>query len=156
MDVNFDYYNSIYYFNIMLLYYICMYYIIYDICIIIILMTLINYILYGWYMHGLSYLTLCDSTDCGPPGFSVRGISQARILEWVAISYSRWSSQPRDQTSISCIDRQIFYHCATWKNYIILYIICNYIPIYLNIRIKGDDTLQMLSILSGYTVINEQ
>ena len=36
-----------------------------------------------------SCLTLCDSTDCGPPGSSVRGISQARILEWVAIFSSR-------------------------------------------------------------------
>ena len=40
--------------------------------------------------------TLCDPTDCNPPGSSVRGILQARILEWVAISSSRGSSQPRD------------------------------------------------------------
>ena len=43
--------------------------------------------------------------DCSPPGFSVDGFSQARILEWVAISFSRGSSQPRDQTHISCIGR---------------------------------------------------
>ena len=42
--------------------------------------------------------TLCDPMDCGPPGSSVHGILQARILEWVAISFSRGSSQPRDQT----------------------------------------------------------
>ena len=36
--------------------------------------------------------TLCDPMDCSPPGFSVHGISQARILEWVAISFSRGSS----------------------------------------------------------------
>ena len=42
--------------------------------------------------------TLCDSRDCSPPGSSVHGILQARILEWVTISYSRGSSQPRDQT----------------------------------------------------------
>ena len=41
--------------------------------------------------------TLCDPVDCGPPGSSVHGILQARILEWVAISFSRGSSQPRDQ-----------------------------------------------------------
>ena len=41
--------------------------------------------------------------DCSPPGSSVHGISQARVLEWVAISFSRGSSQPRDQTCISCI-----------------------------------------------------
>ena len=40
--------------------------------------------------------------DCSPPGSSVHGILQARILEWVAISFSRGSSQPRDQTQISC------------------------------------------------------
>ena len=56
---------------------------------------------------------LCDPMDCSPPGFSVHEILQARILEWVAISYSMGSSQPRDRTlisSISCIGRQILYH----------------------------------------------
>ena len=40
--------------------------------------------------------TLCDPMDCSPPGSSVHGISQARIQEWVAISFSRGSSQPKD------------------------------------------------------------
>ena len=44
-----------------------------------------------------SYPPLCDPMDCGPPGSSVRGILQARILEWVAMPSSRGSSQPRDQ-----------------------------------------------------------
>jgi len=43
-------------------------------------------------------LTLCDSVDCSPPGSSVCGIFQARILEWVAMSSSRGSSQPKDRT----------------------------------------------------------
>ena len=63
-----------------------------------------------------SCLTLCDLMDCSPPGSSVHGISQARILEWVAISFSRGSSQPRDGTHVSCIsytDRQLLYHCTT-------------------------------------------
>ena len=47
----------------------------------------------------------CISVDCSPPGSSVHGISQARILEWVAISYSKGSSQPRDWTWLSCIGR---------------------------------------------------
>ena len=42
--------------------------------------------------------TLCKHMDCCPPGFSVHGISQARTLEWIAISFSKGSSQPRDQT----------------------------------------------------------
>ena len=47
--------------------------------------------------------TLCDPMDSSPPGFSVRGILQARILEWLAIPFSRGSSQPRDWTWVSCI-----------------------------------------------------
>ena len=54
----------------------------------------------------------CNTIDYGLPG-SVHGISQARRLEWVAISFSRGSSQPRDRTHVSCIGRQTFYHWAT-------------------------------------------
>ena len=50
----------------------------------------------------------CDPKDCSLPVSSVQGISQARILEWVAISFSRGSSQPRDQTCISCITGRFF------------------------------------------------
>ena len=59
-----------------------------------------------------------DPMNCSPAGFSVRGITQARTLEWVAISYSKGSSQPRDQTCVfcvSCIGRKILQHCATWE-----------------------------------------
>ena len=59
-----------------------------------------------------SCLTLWDSMDCSLPGLSVHGISQARILEWVAISSSRGSSQPRDQICVSCVsgtERWILY-----------------------------------------------
>ena len=47
--------------------------------------------------------TLCHPVDCSPPGFSLQGLLQARILEWVVISFSRGSSQPRDQTWVSHI-----------------------------------------------------
>ena len=47
-------------------------------------------------VHAQLCLTLCDPSDCSPPGSFVHGISQARVLEWVAISYSRGSSGPRD------------------------------------------------------------
>ena len=47
--------------------------------------------------------TLCDPMDCSPPGSSVHGILQARLLEWVAISFSRESSWPRDHTQISAL-----------------------------------------------------
>ena len=48
-----------------------------------------------------------------PPGSSVPGIFQARILEWVAISFSRKSSRPKDRTHVSCISRWILYCWAT-------------------------------------------
>ena len=57
--------------------------------------------------------TLCHPTDYSPPGSSVHGILQARILEWVCMSSWRGSSQPRDQTHVlyvSCIGRQVLYH----------------------------------------------
>ena len=53
--------------------------------------------------------------NCSPPGSSVHGISQARILEWVVMPSSRRSSQPKDQTCVSCIGRRILYHWATRK-----------------------------------------
>ena len=51
----------------------------------------------------LSCPTLCDPMDCRQPGFSIHGILQARMLEWVAMPFSRGSSQSRDQTQVSCI-----------------------------------------------------
>ena len=56
--------------------------------------------------------------DCSPPGSSVHGIFQVRILEWVAMAFSRGFSPPRDWTHVSCITcigRQILYHWATWE-----------------------------------------
>ena len=57
--------------------------------------------------------TLCHPMDCSLPGSSVNGISQARILEWGAIPFSRGSSQPRDWTLVSGTGRQILYCWAT-------------------------------------------
>ena len=57
--------------------------------------------------------TLCDPMDCHPPGSSVHEIFQARILEWVAISFSRGSSQPRDRTWVSCTAGKFFTDWAT-------------------------------------------
>ena len=53
--------------------------------------------------------TLCDPMDCSLPGSSVHGIFQARILEWVAISFSEGSSQPKDRTCVFCVGRWILY-----------------------------------------------
>ena len=57
--------------------------------------------------------TLCDPMDCSPPGSSVHGILQARILEWVACPFSKGSSQPRDRTCISRIAGRFFTIWAT-------------------------------------------
>ena len=71
----------------------------------------------SWFRHvrmHAKWLRLCptlfDPLDCSPPGFFVRGILQAGIIEWVAISFSRRSYQPRDQpsvSSVSCIGRRV-------------------------------------------------
>ena len=58
-------------------------------------------------------LTLCDSMDCSPPGSSVPGSLQVRILEWVAMPFSKGSSQPRNQTYLSYVSgigRSCLYH----------------------------------------------
>ena len=62
----------------------------------------------GLYEHANS-LTLCDSMDYSPPGSSVHRILQARILEQVAIPFSRASSRSRDQTQVSCTDKRLLY-----------------------------------------------
>uniref|UniRef100_A0A8B9YUL5 IKAROS family zinc finger 5 n=1 Tax=Bos mutus grunniens TaxID=30521 RepID=A0A8B9YUL5_BOSMU len=67
-----------------------------------------------WYPSLLKVLfaqscsTLCHPMDCGSPGSSVHGISQPRILEWVAIPFSRGIFQPRDQIQVSCIAGRFF------------------------------------------------
>ena len=60
--------------------------------------------------------TLHNPMDCSPPGSSVHGIPQARILQWVAIPFSRGSSRPRDQTQVSHIVGRFFTIWATGRN----------------------------------------
>ena len=73
-----------------------------------------------WWWRWFSYevmFNFCGSMDCSPPDSSVRGISQARILEWVAISSSTGSSWPRHQSHVSfnsCTGWRVLYHWATW------------------------------------------
>ena len=84
----------------------------------------------GWVAK--SRLTLCDPTDCSSPSTPVHGISQARILEWVAIPSSRGSSWSRNQICFSCIEDSLlhhkhFLHCRatreapSWHIYTLLY-----------------------------------
>ena len=62
-----------------------------------------------------SCLTLCDPMDCSLLGSSLHGISQARILKQVAISYSSGSSRSGDWTCVSCRGTWILYHCTSWE-----------------------------------------
>ena len=80
---------------------------------------------YSWYLRhwwcwelkerkvAQSCLTLCDPMDCSLPNSCVHGIFQAIVLEWIAISFSMVSSQPRDQTRVSCIVDRRFTVWAT-------------------------------------------
>ena len=58
---------------------------------------------------------LCNLMGCSPPGSSVHGISQARVVDWIVIYYSKGSSWPQDwtQESVSCTGKLILYHCAS-------------------------------------------
>ena len=69
----------------------------------------------------------CDPTDCSPPGSSVHGISQTGILEWVAISFFRGSSLPRDQVQVSCIAGRFFTNWATREVGCVCLVLCNFI-----------------------------
>ena len=69
-------------------------------------------LIYGGGLVAKSYLTLATPCTVAHPASSVHGISQARELEWAAISFSRGSSPPRDWTYISCIGRKFLYHWA--------------------------------------------
>ena len=61
------------------------------------------------------YPTLCGPMDCSLPGSSIHGISQAGMVEWIAISFSKGSSQPRNRTQVSCIAGKFFTDWATWE-----------------------------------------
>ena len=67
-----------------------------------------------------SCLILCDPMDCSPPGSSVHWISQARMLEWVAISYSRASSQLRDWTLISSVQFNVHMFSVLGNTHVLL------------------------------------
>ena len=81
-----------------------------------------------------SCLTLCNTMDCSPPGSSVHGILQARILDWVDIPFSRRSSQPRDWSQVSCIadglyclshqyllkEESVYVSCLLWNKLLVM------------------------------------
>ena len=87
-----------------------------------------------------SCLTLWDPTDCIPPGSSVHGILQARILEWVAMLSSRASSQSRNWTHvpyISCVVRWVPYTSTIWEALSCEYPCVNWFPTYMTLPCRG-------------------
>ena len=87
-----------------------------------------------------------DPMDCRPPGSSVHGMVQARILEWVAISFCKGSSQLRDQTQVSCIAGWFFYHWTTkevWCQH------CSLGKTYARARGRDSESLQSWAELQG-------
>ena len=90
-----------------------------------------------WSEVAQSYPTLYDPMDCSLPGFSVYGIFQARVLEWVVISFSKESSRHRDRTLVSHIaSRHFIYHLSHQRSpslkasvYWILKTLCHFVLI---------------------------
>ena len=110
-------------------------------------------------------LTFCNSMDCSLPGFSVHGVLQARILEWVAMPFSRWFYQLKDWTQVSHIVCRFFTIWATQEALILCIVfqnilslidtndeieVCNYYSaINLNILRKGSQ----LALIEAYNVL---
>ena len=80
-------------------------------------MELLNYLICCLFLLVLLVRSclFCNHTDCSSPGSSIHGISHANILTWVAISFSRGTSQPRYRTHISCIDHHGSLICKLYK-----------------------------------------
>ena len=77
------------------------------------ILKMANVMLYAKVLVAQLCLTLCNPMIYSPPGSSVHGIFQARILEWLTISFSSGSSQPRDKTRLSCTAGRFFTDWAT-------------------------------------------
>jgi len=78
----------------------------------------------------------CTPMDCSLPGSSVHGISQARTLEWVAISFSRGSSHPRDWICVSCLAGGFFTTEAIWEDTHPQYLVVISFAIYKSLTFK--------------------
>ena len=79
------------------------------------------YLICCCYLVAQLCLTLWDSMYCSLLGSSFHRISQTGMLEWVAISFSKGSSQPRDRTHIY-IGRWILYHWDTWEAHVLVHV----------------------------------
>ena len=93
--------------------------------------------------------TLCDPMDCSPPGPTVRGIFQARILKLVAMPFSRGTSLSRDRTQVSCIAGRFFMTSATWEAHLFYTQYQWYIHVNPNLPIHSTCLSSILNILSS-------
>ena len=75
---------------------------------------------YVYVLVAQSCPTFCDPMNCNPPGSSVPGVLQARILEWLAIPFFRRSSQPRNRTQVSCNAGEFF---ASWSTILRIFMV---------------------------------
>ena len=101
--------------------------------------------------------TLCNRMDCSLPGSSVHGILQAGILEWVAISFSKGSSWPRDQTWVSRITSR---HCTIWATSKAHIYVCNIFLIdfssyIISLFVAGNVFLFVLKSLLSISIISQ-
>ena len=103
-------------------------------------------------MHTQLCTTLYYPMDLSPPDFSVHGISQARIVKWVAISSSRGSSRSRDQTCISCFGRWILCHWATWTSLCHFKVPSNLTSTLNNLPFSIDKTVELVYTHNLYSV----
>ena len=83
-----------------------------------------------------SCTTLCNPMDYRPPGSSVHGIFQARILQWAAAPFSRGSSQPRDWTLVSRIASRFFSILANWEWFYFFCLILHRFPFFYSFQIS--------------------
>ena len=90
--------------------------------------------------------------DCSLPGSSIHGILQARILEWIAMPFSRGSSQPRDRTHVFCIGRWILYQRATREAPLPLLLIFNTVARVLLLKHPPDHVPPLLKALSHHPI----
>ena len=118
--------------------------------------------IYDWLLLFSHQVVHCswDPRACSPPSCSVHRIFQARILEWIAISFSRGSSWPRDWTHVSCIGRQVLHHWASREARVTgtvwLFSVCLYVQLILTRRSSFYRWLTLSKIkelMQGYTVL---
>ena len=95
-------------------------------------------------------LTLCNPMDYSLPGSFVHGFLQARILEWVAMPFSRGSSPPRNWTWVSCIEGRFFTIWATWEVHITQRIVYFYHPAIFGKPVKSSTSNSSCGAQSAY------